>query len=103
MSMKIYVENLSVTTTESELMNLFSPYGNVVDVKIAMDQTRQKSRGFGFVIMVTPEAARAAIRSLNGKVMGAGTLAVSDEPPQENAAKSSRPGRNPRRSPSSLF
>lgn len=83
-------------------MNLFSTYGNVVDVHIAVDRTSQKSRGFGFVTMVTPEAAQAAIRSLNGKVIGADTLAVSEAWPRE-VAKSSSPGRNPRRGPSSLF
>jgi cold-inducible RNA-binding protein len=103
MNTKIYVDNLSPVTTESELMNLFSTYGNVVDVNIAVDRTSQKSRGFGFGTMVTPEGAQAAIRSLNGKVMGAGTLAVSEAWPREEAAELSRPGRNPRRSPSSLY
>lgn len=103
MNTKIYVDNLSPVTTESELMNLFSTYGNVVDVNIAVDRTSQKSRGFGFVTMVTPEGARAAIRSLNGKVMGAGTLAVSEAWPREEVPKTSRRDRAPRRSASSLF
>jgi len=54
MNTKVYVENLSATTTVSELMSLFSTYGNVVDVNIAVDQVSRKRRGFGIVTMVTP-------------------------------------------------
>jgi RNA recognition motif-containing protein len=101
MNTKIYVDNLSLATTEGELMDLFSNYGNVVNVNISVDQSRQKSRGFGFVTMVTPEAARAAIRSLNGKMVGSDTLTVSAAWPREEAAESPSPGRDPR-SPDSL-
>lgn len=103
MNTKIHVENLSVTTTESELMNLFSTYGNVVDVNIAVDQTGRKSQRFGFVTMATPETARAAIRSLNGKVIGADTLTVSEAWPREKVTKSSSPERIPRRRSSFLY
>ena len=60
MNNKIYVDNLAETTTERELMDLFSAYGNVVDVNIAVDRTSHKPRGFGFVTMMTPEGTRAA-------------------------------------------
>ena len=59
MNTKIYVDNLATATTEHELMNLFSVYGNVADVNIAVDRANHKPRGFGFVTMVTPEGARA--------------------------------------------
>ena len=69
MNIKIYVDNLAAATTESELINLFSAYGNVVNVHIAVDRVDRKPRGFGFVTMVTPEGARAAIQALNGKMV----------------------------------
>lgn len=102
MNTKIYVDNLSVTTTESKFMCLFSTYGNVVDVRIAMDQTKQQSRGFGFVTMVTPAAAQAAIHSLNGEVMGSDILTVSDAPPRVDVTKPSNSRRETHRGPSSL-
>ena len=60
MNTKVYVDNLAPVTTEGDLKKLFSAYGNVVDVNIAVDHASHKPRGFGFVTMVTPENARAA-------------------------------------------
>ncbi len=77
MNTKIYVENLAGDTTETELTDLFSAYGNVADVNIAFDSDR-KSRRFGRVTMMTPEGAWAAIQALNGKTLGAATLAVRE-------------------------
>jgi RNA recognition motif-containing protein len=77
MNAKIYVENFAADITESELTELFSAYGNVADVNIAFDSDG-KSRGFGRVTMVTSEGARAAIQALNGKTVGAATLAVAE-------------------------
>jgi RNA recognition motif-containing protein len=78
MNTKIQVANLAVATTESELTALFAPYGNVVSASVAVDRTRNEPRGFGFVTMVTPEGAQAAIQALNGKAFGANTLAASE-------------------------
>jgi cold-inducible RNA-binding protein len=83
---KIYVDNLAPDTTKNELMNVFSPYGNVMEVNVAVDHTSQKPRGFGFVTMVTPEGARAAIRALNGKPIGTCTLTASEAWPREERA-----------------
>ena len=100
MNTKIYVDNLAAATTESELLELFTPYGNVVNVNIVVDRTSRKPRGFGFITMATPEGARAAIRALHGKVTTSGNLAVSEAWPDED------PGtypQGPRRRPSYLF
>jgi RNA recognition motif-containing protein len=103
MSTKIYVDNLATTTTESELMSLFSAYGHVVDVNIAFDRANHKPRGCGFVTMVTPEGARAAIQALNGKAIGAGNLIVSEAWPSEARTGSPNGRRSPRRLASHLF
>jgi RNA recognition motif-containing protein len=89
MNTKVYVDNLAAATTESELKNLFSAHGNVVDVNIAVDRASHKPRGFGFVTMVTPEGARAAIRALNGKEIGTNNLIVSEAWLHEERAGSS--------------
>ena len=78
MNAKIHVENLAAGTTENELMDLFSAYGNVANVNIAFDQVERKSRCFGCVTMATSEGAQAAIQALNGKIVGTATLAVSE-------------------------
>ncbi len=86
MNTKVYVDNLAEVTTEADLLKLFSPYGNVAAVNIPIDHANQRSRGFGFVTMVTSEGARAAIQALNGKAIGICTLTASEAWPHEERA-----------------
>lgn len=67
MSKKIYVGNLSYSTTEETLRNQFSQFGEVETVTIIMDKITNRSKGFGFVEMTDDEAARDAISTLNQK------------------------------------
>lgn len=83
MNTKIHVDNLSIATTADELMGLFSAYGNVADVHMAVDPTAGKPRCFGLVTMVTAEGAQAAIQALNGKAIGTSTLTLSEAWPDE--------------------
>jgi len=87
---KVYVDNLAAVTTERDLIDLFSPYGNVAEVNIAVDRVNHKSRGFGFVTMATSEGARSAIQALNGKAVGTRTLTVSKAWTNEERTTSSR-------------
>jgi cold-inducible RNA-binding protein len=103
MNTKVYVDNLAAATTENELIDLFSEYGNVVNVSIAVDHNSRKPRGFGFVTMVTPEGARAAIEALNGKTAPVGHLSVSEAWPNEEHSSSTNGPRSPRRLASQLY
>ncbi len=67
MSKKIYVGNLSYSTTEETLRNQFSQFGEVETVTIIMDKKTNRSKGFGFVEMTDDDAARDAISTLNQK------------------------------------
>ena len=89
MNTKVYVDNLAAATTENDLIKLFSPYGNVAEVNIAVERVGHKPRGFGFVTLVTSEGARAAIQALNGKAIGTCTLTVSEAWPHEERTRSS--------------
>jgi RNA recognition motif-containing protein len=80
---KVYVDNLAGITTESDLLKLFSAYGNVAEVNISIDHANHRSRGFGFVTMVTSKGARTAIQALNGKAIGTCTLTASEAWPHE--------------------
>jgi RNA recognition motif-containing protein len=97
MNTKIYFDNVAATTTERELMDLFSTYGNVVDVHMVIDRANHEPRGRGFVTMITPQGARAAVQALGGKAFGAGILTLSEAPP---AGSSTRP--SPRRGTDSV-
>lgn len=83
MNTKVYVDNLTAATTENDLRDVFSAYGNVAEVNVSTDRSSGRSRGFGFVTMATPQGARSAIQALNGKAIGTCTLTVSEAWPNE--------------------
>ncbi len=83
MGSKLYVGNLAFSTTESELRDLFSQYGNVAEVFIAMDKFSGRSRGFAFVTMGSDAEAKAAITGVNGKNVGGRDLTVNEARPKE--------------------
>ncbi len=78
MSKKLYVGNLSYSTEEGELQNLFAQYGEVTSVNIITDKMTGRARGFGFVEMATPEGAQAAIEATNGMELKGRQLRVNE-------------------------
>jgi RNA recognition motif-containing protein len=67
MGNKLYVGNLSYTTSEENLSSYFSNYGTVTSTKIIFDRDSGKSKGFGFVEMSNDAEANAAVQDTNGK------------------------------------
>ncbi len=84
MSKKLYIGNLSFTTTEDGLKDCFSQVGSVESCSIIMDKFTQRSRGFGFVEMSTPEEAQKAIEEFDGKDMDGRNLRVNIAQPRED-------------------
>jgi RNA recognition motif-containing protein len=80
--MKIYVGNLSFQTTEQDLQDLFSQYGEVQEASIVTDRETGRSRGFGFVTMPDQAQATAAIEATNGQEFGGRTLNVNEARPK---------------------
>jgi len=78
----IFVGNLSFNTTEDELRQLFSAYGQVDRVSIMTDRDTGRSRGFGFVEMANTEDGEKAIAALNGSQLGGRTLNVNEARPK---------------------
>ena len=67
MGKRLYVGNLSYSTTELDMRDLFAKFGTVADAKLVMDRDTGRPRGFGFVEMSTDAEAVAAIAGLNGQ------------------------------------
>jgi RNA recognition motif-containing protein len=65
--MKLYVGNLSFSTTEHEVRDLFEPYGTVTDVQVVTDRMSASFRGFAFVTMGNRNEGQAAIAALEGQ------------------------------------
>src|SRR5438128_481761 len=93
---KLYVGNLTYTTSESDLQDMFAAHGPVIEVKMPMDRETGRPRGFAFVTMATPEAAQAAMLALNGRAVGERTLTVNEARPREERS-SNRSGGDSRR------
>ena len=83
---KLYVGNLAYTTSETDLQDMFSAHGTVIEVKVPTDRESGRPRGFAFVTMATPEAAQAAIQALNGTAVGERNLTVTEARPREEGA-----------------
>ncbi len=66
MSKKIYVGNLSFSSTEEDLRTVFERHGTVDSVAVITDRETGRARGFAFVEMSEASAAADAIRALDG-------------------------------------
>ena len=75
---KIYIGNLSFSTTDAELRRLFEQHGSVDSVNIIMDRETGQPRGFAFVEMSEQSSATAAIQTLNGRELGGRALRVNE-------------------------
>ena len=62
----IRVTNISEDTTESDLQELFSPFGRISRVYLAKDKETMQSRGFAFVSFIHREDAAKAMEKLQG-------------------------------------
>lgn len=80
--MKIYVGNMSFSSTEDTLRAEFGSYGEVEEVAIITDRDTGRPRGFAFVTMSSDDEARAAIEGLNGKELDGRTLNVNEARPK---------------------
>ena len=83
METKIYVGNLSYTTTEDELRTLFAQAGTVTSVALIKDRDTGQSKGFAFLEMSNQAEAEKAIQMFNGKSAGARELKVNLAQPRE--------------------
>ena len=90
MSNKLFVGNLSFNTTENDLQDAFAAYGTVTETNLMMDRATNRSRGFGFVTMSTPEEAQQAIAGLNGREMDGRALTVNVARPREERPSGGR-------------
>ena len=87
--MNLYVGNLSFSTTDPDLKDLFAQYGTVTDVHLVTDRMTGRSRGFAFVTMSSVAEGKAAISALEGKNFDGRNLTVNEARPKDEVAKRS--------------
>jgi len=81
---KIYVGNLSYSTSSESLRAAFEQFGAVNSAEVIMDRTTNRSRGFGFVEMANDDEAKAAIAGLDGKDLEGRAVKVNEARPRRN-------------------
>lgn len=74
---RLYIGNLSYDAAESDLFELFSGVGTVVNVEIIANKNTHRSKGFGFVQMTSVTEAKRAVDDLHDKEYMGRKLVVS--------------------------
>lgn len=75
-SRNVYVASLPLTLNDAELMNMFASYGVVLSAKIMREKKTRQSKGYGFVLFQTEDAAASAVRGMSGLLVGSSRLQV---------------------------
>lgn len=83
MEVKLYVGNLSKSTTQDELNTLFAGAGEVASVNIIKDRTSGESKGFAFVTMSAQSEADKAVSMFNSYSLSDHELKVDLARPRE--------------------
>lgn len=85
--MNIFVGNLGPDVTETDIEQLFKPFGQVESVQLVRELFTGKLKGFGFVEMPGRAHTRAAIAGLNGKELAGRPLTVNEARPREERGR----------------
>ena len=88
MEAKLYVGNLSYTTSDDDLRTLFAQAGTVASVAVIKDRDTGTSKGFGFVEMTSQVDAQKAISMFNEYKMGERPLTVNLAKPRVERSNS---------------
>jgi RNA recognition motif-containing protein len=85
MGNRLYVGNLSFSTSQQTIEAAFSAHGEVREVAMPTDRETGQPRGFAFVTMGSAQAASAAIAQMNGIMLDGRNLKVNEA--QERPAR----------------
>ncbi|KAK2964181.1 putative Polyadenylate-binding protein [Blattamonas nauphoetae] len=73
----LFVHGLQPDTTEQFMTDLFSTFGQVIDVLVMRDKITSRCKGYGFVTFDDRAQAQVAVDELNGKELNGKRLQVS--------------------------
>ena len=76
--MRLHVGNLAYTTTDADLRQALSPFGEIRSARVVYDRDTGRSRGFAFVEMADRAAGEAALAGLDGTELDGRALRVSE-------------------------
>ncbi|CAM8978112.1 unnamed protein product [Rhodiola kirilowii] len=70
----LYVGDLDVNVTDTQLFDYFNGDGQVVNVRVCRDLTSKRSLGYGYVNFPNHESAARAMQALNYTLLDVKTL-----------------------------
>ena len=85
--MNIFVGNLGPDVTETDLEQLFKPFGQVGSVQLVRELFTGKLKGFGFVEMPGRQHSLDAIAGLHGKELAGRPMTVNEARPRERGRR----------------
>lgn len=91
--MNLFIGNLNPQTSEDSLRTLFSEFGEIVSVKIPIDNETGLPRGFGFVEMTDRFESYDAIDNIDGIYFEGQVISVKESKPK-NAPGGNNRGNN---------
>ncbi|MGH8011082.1 MAG: RNA recognition motif domain-containing protein [Candidatus Binataceae bacterium] len=83
--MKLFVGNLPYNVTPRELRDAFSAHVGVKDAQVPVDPHSGKSRGFGFVELISESDAQTAVDAMNNHELGGRSIRVEIAKERESA------------------
>ncbi|XP_021927446.1 protein alan shepard isoform X4 [Zootermopsis nevadensis] len=63
----LYIRGLNQNTTDKDLVQMCSMYGNIISTKAILDKNTNRCKGYGFVDFETPASAESAVKALQAK------------------------------------
>lgn len=90
----LYIRNIPINYDEAQLTDIFSQYGDVVQVRLLRDQNTSFSRRIGFVIMSTRAMAQLAIQQLDNTVPNGATEPIYVKYADEDGKKRHGPSQH---------
>lgn len=83
MAKKLFVGNIDWGTTDEDLQELFTKYGDIEECVIIKDKFSNRSKGFGFVTFVNDDDADKAVAELNDHELKERKLVVNEARPKK--------------------
>ena len=83
MAKKLYVGNLSFSTTQDGIRAAFEQFGAIIDATIILDKMTGRSKGFGFVEFEDDSAADRAVEAMHDTELDGRKLIVNEARPFE--------------------
>ncbi|MEB3206431.1 MAG: hypothetical protein VKK59_03670 [Vampirovibrionales bacterium] len=77
MSNKLFITNISWSTSEEELRSLFESVGTVDSIKVPFNPQTGRNKGYAFVVMGSDEEAQTAITQFSGYNLSGRELTIT--------------------------